>query len=102
MSYAIIQLQGKQYRVNEGDTLEVDHNQTEDKLQVKEVLLASNGKDVKVGSPFVDKSSVTLEVVSRGKSDKIRVATFKAKSRSRRAIGHRHPTTTYKVTSIKI
>lgn len=101
--YAVIQLQGKQFKVTEGETITVDHLDQDagTKVEVTDVLLVADGQEVKVGTPLVEKAKVTLEVVDQVKGDKIRVATYKAKSRSRKVRGHRSHLTQLIVKSIK-
>lgn len=100
--YAVIQLAGKQYRVQEGDTLIVNKlDQVEgENFSTKEVLLSVNDLDVVVGTPLVAGAEVTFSVIKQQKGDKLRVATYKAKSRYRRVIGHRQRETVLKVVKI--
>ena len=74
--YAIIKNGGKQYKVQEGDYLNVDKldAQPKEKIVVTEVLAVNNG-ELKVGAPFVNGATVELEVVTEGKDKK--VITFK-------------------------
>ena len=101
--YAIIQLLGKQFKVSLGETFVVDRLDQEvgQTFDVKDVLLVAEGDDVKIGAPTVDKAVVTLKVVEHGKGDKIRVATYKAKSKSRKVRGHRQYQSTVEVVKIK-
>lgn len=100
--YAVIQLLGKQHRVEEGDELIVDRVEqpAEKKFDVTEVLLIGDKDQVKVGEPLVAKAKVTLTVVSHDRSAKLRVAKFKAKSKYRKVKGHRQAQTTLKVAKI--
>jgi large subunit ribosomal protein L21 len=100
--YAVIQLAGKQYQVSEGETLTVNklEDETGQSLTVSDVLLVANGSKVSVGTPLVKGATVTLEVVRQQKGEKIRVATYKAKSRVRKVRGHRQHETVLKVTKI--
>lgn len=102
MTYAVIRLQGKQYRVEVGQTLTIDriHEDAKKTLKITDVLLVVDGDKVKIGTPLVDGATVSLEVVSHDRGEKIRVSTFKAKSRYRRTIGHRQEETTLRVDSI--
>ena len=102
MTYAIIQLQGKQYKVSEGDKLIVDQLDAEvgKKFEVTDVLLTSTDKGVSVGSPLVSGATVTFDVSEHMKGEKIRVATYKSKSRSRKVHGHRQRLTTLVVKKI--
>lgn len=92
MSYAVIQVAGKQFKVRAGDTITTDKITgavTGDRITVTDVLLVANGKDVLVGKPLVPKATVVLKVTTEQKGDKIRVMKYKSKSRYRKTIGHR-------------
>ena len=67
MSYAIIKTGGKQYRVKEGDRLDVEKldAQVGDTVTFDEVLMVSNGDAATLGSPFVDGAKVTAEVTEQ-------------------------------------
>lgn len=101
--YAIIQLNGKQFKVEQGDVLEVDRLETEPgkTFKITDILLINDGKSTKIGQPLVEKASVTLKVVENKKGKKIRVATYRAKSRNRKVKGHRQPLSTVEVTKIE-
>ena len=100
--YAIIQLAGRQFKVAPGDIFTVDRlQQAEGKnFTVKEVLMISDDKTTQVGTPIIKNASVALKVESHGRSKKIRVGKFRAKSRYRRVYGHRQPQSTVKVVKI--
>ncbi|MBI3115627.1 MAG: 50S ribosomal protein L21 [Candidatus Kerfeldbacteria bacterium] len=101
--FAIIQTGGKQYKVSEGATLQVEKLPTASGKPVTfdHVLLVANGDQVTVGTPTVAGASVTAEVVSEGRDRKIVVRKFKAKVRYRRTHGHRQHYTEVKITGIK-
>jgi large subunit ribosomal protein L21 len=100
--YAVIQLLGKQHIVAEGDTLVVDKvsEEPKSKLEITDVLLVADGKEVTIGQPMVAKAKVTLAVQETKRGDKLRVATYKAKSRSRKVKGHRQLQSTLLVEKI--
>jgi large subunit ribosomal protein L21 len=102
MSYAVIQLLGKQHKIAQGDTIVVDRLETpeSDTITVTDVLMVSDGKTAKFGTPLVKGAEVTLKVVDHHKADKIRVFTYKAKSRYRKTKGHRQAVTTLEVVKI--
>ena len=102
MKYAVIQLQGKQYRVSEGDEFVVDRlTQAEgDKFTITDVLLLVDGDKKEIGQPTVKDAKVKCEVLANNKGEKIRVAKFKAKSRYRKVQGHRQLQSVIKVVSI--
>lgn len=101
MKYAVIALQGKQYRISEGDKLTVDllDQPAEEKFVVTDVLLLNNEGKIEVGTPFV-KAQVTLKVLEHGKDAKLRVFKYKSKSKYRKTIGHRQNITNLEVVSI--
>jgi len=104
MSYAIIQLQGKQHRVTVGDQLVVDQLAIEDntKLTVTDVLLTSVNDAISVGTPFVKNASVVLQIENKTKGEKIRVFKYKSKSRYRKTRGHRQAQTLVTVTALNV
>ena len=100
--YAIVLTGGKQYKVSEGDTIQVEKLDVEVGQQVKlDVMMLVDGKTVKAGNPLVDGSEVLAQVVNHGKSPKIIVLRYKAKKRVRKIQGHRQPYTTLKIVSVK-
>jgi large subunit ribosomal protein L21 len=102
MKYAIIQLQGKQFQVSEGDQITVDRlDKTEgEKFAVTDVLLLVDEDKKKIGQPIVKDVKVNCEVLSNDKGKKIRVAKYKAKSRYRKVMGHRQLQSVLKIVSI--
>ncbi|MDP3955042.1 MAG: 50S ribosomal protein L21 [bacterium] len=102
MKYAIIRIGGKQYRVSEGENLEVEKLPLEkDKEAVfEEVLLLADDKEVKIGKPFVKDVKVKALVLDQKKGEKIRVAKFKSKVRYRRVRGFRPQITVLKIEKI--
>lgn len=100
--FAVIKLGGAQHLVKEGDVISVNRLDAEPNknLEVTEVLLIGNGDDVKIGTPFVDKSSVTAKVIEHLRGEKVVTRTFKAKSRYRRTVGHRQELTKIEITKI--
>lgn len=101
MKYAVITLSSKQHVVAQGEKLQVDHidRPEGETFDSKDVLLVVDG-DATIGTPLVEGAKVTLKVVSHERGEKIRVATFKAKSRERKVRGHRQALTTVEVVSI--
>ncbi len=101
--YAIIKTGGKQYRVSEGEAVQVEKLNAEVGAEVvfEEVLTVVNDADVKIGAPVVEGAKVTAKVVEHGKADKIFVFKYKAKANYRRRQGHRQPFTTVEITKIE-
>lgn len=88
MKYAVIKIQGHQYKVSEKEELLVDFLSSS-KPEAEVFLIADEGK-VRVGKPVVKDAKVTLKVIEEQvKGEKIYSAKYKAKSRYRRRIGFR-------------
>jgi len=101
--YAIVEACGRQYQVEEGNTVFFDKLDTEEGKKVtfdKVILVADNGK-VQVGNPYVKGVKVEGKVVSHGKGKKIIVFKMKPKKNERKKQGHRQPYTKVEITSIK-
>ena len=100
--YAVIETGGKQYRVNEGDTLRVEKLDAAEgaSIELDKVLLVADGKDVKIGKPTVDGAKVTATVESHGRGKKIEVVKFKRRKNYLRRQGHRQDYTELKITGI--
>ncbi len=101
--YAIIKNGGKQYKVQEGDFLNLDKldAQPKDTIEVKEVL-AVGGDEFKVGTPYIDGAKVTLEVVANAKAKKVVIFKKRRRKDSKLKKGFRREYTRVKVTSISI
>jgi len=104
MGFAVIRTGGKQYKVAEGDMIEVEKLEQEagSKFQFPEVLLYADDSGVKVGHPILDKITVTGEVVSQLKAPKVVAYKFKRRKGYHRTVGHRQRLTQIKITSIKL
>ncbi len=101
--YAVVITGGKQYKVQEGDTLYIEKLNAEagQKVELTEVLLVEKDGQVKVGTPKVEGAKVVLDVVRHGKGQKIIVFKYKAKKNYRRKKGHRQPFTQVVVEKIE-
>ena len=100
--YAVIVTGGKQYRVEEGQTLKVEKIETAtgETVELEKVLLVGNGDDVKIGQPVVAGAKVTAEVVGHGRHDKIRIVKMRRRKHYRKQQGHRQWFTELKITGI--
>jgi large subunit ribosomal protein L21 len=102
MKYAIVTSGGKQYKVVEGQILEIDKVKAEagSNYILENVLLAVDGDTVQVGTPFLKDVTIGAKVIEHIKGDKIRVAKFKAKARYRKVQGFRPHLTKLEITSL--
>ncbi|MBF5059931.1 50S ribosomal protein L21 [Candidatus Neptunochlamydia vexilliferae] len=99
--YAIIQTGGKQYRVEKGDTIEVELLGTETgPVEFKEVVLFNDGKVAHVGIPHVAKCLVKGEVIGDTKGPKVVSFKYKRRKNYRRKVGHRQKYSVVKITDI--
>ncbi len=100
--YAVIETGGKQYRVQEGDTLFVEKLDVEagDKVDFEKVLIVSKEGDLLAGKPYVEGAKVVANVLEQGKAKKIIVFKYKAKKNYRKKQGHRQPYTKVKIEEI--
>jgi len=101
--YAVIATGGKQYKVTQGETLRVEKLEGEEGSTVKldNVLMVADGDKVEVGSPTLDKASVTAKITAHGRGDKVEIIKFRRRKHSRRQMGHRQSYTEIEVTEIK-
>jgi len=101
--YAVVVTGGKQYRVEEGQTLKVEKLEvaTGEAVAIEKVLLIGNGDDVKIGQPVVEGAKVSAEVVAHGRHKKVKIMKFKRRKHHMKTQGHRQWYTEIKITGIK-
>jgi large subunit ribosomal protein L21 len=101
--YAVVNLAGKQFTVRPDANIRVPLLEAEvgSVIQCDDVLLYSDGDDVRVGKPRVDGVKVTAEVVRHGRERKIIVFKKKRRKGYRRKNGHRQDFTLIRITDIK-
>jgi large subunit ribosomal protein L21 len=101
--YAVIATGGKQYKVTKGETLRVEKLEGDEGSTVKldKVLMVADGDKVSVGTPTLDKASVTAKIMAHGRGDKIEIIKFRRRKHSRSQMGHRQSYTEIEVTDIK-
>lgn len=95
--YAVLRINGKQYRVTEGEKFLVEKVDGEPKA---EILLVASEKSVEVGMPVVTNAKISLTKLADEQGQKIHVSKFKAKSRYRKKIGFRPQLTRLEVGKI--
>jgi len=99
--YAVIRSGNQQFRVNEGDTIQVEKINAEvgDEITIDQVLLLGGG-DTVIGTPIVSGATVTARVAEQGRHPKIIVFKMKRRKNYRRKNGHRQPFTALEITGI--
>lgn len=100
--YAVIVSGGKQYRVQEGDTLKLESLPEEVGATVafEKVLMVGEGESVKVGKPYLDGTQVTGTVLSQGRHKKIHIVKFRRRKHHLKWQGHRQDFTEVEITKI--
>lgn len=99
--FAIVQTCGKQYRVEPGAKIVVDHIDAEEgaTITLDQVLLLGSDS-VKIGAPTVDGASVEAKVVGHHKGEKVVTFKYRPRTRYRRRVGFRHSHTTLEIVGI--
>jgi large subunit ribosomal protein L21 len=102
--YAVIKTGAKQHKVSEGDVLSVEKlaGNTGDEVVFNEVLMVSDEKEIKVGTPFVDGAKVVGEIVAQKKGPKLIVYHMKKRKGFHKKTGHRQNLTSMKIKKISI
>ena len=93
--YAIIELGGRQWKVEPGTRLEINRVQAAVGAQhvVERILLAKNGDSLQVGRPYVDGAKVICEVLEHRLGPKVISYHFRRRENWRKTVGHRQPLT---------
>jgi large subunit ribosomal protein L21 len=103
MKKAVITTGSKQYLVSEGDSVEVEllnHDQKDTKLSFKPLLIVNDNKTL-VGQPILEDIKVLAEITDHNvKADKVTAIRYKAKKRVHKVQGHRQQHTVIKITKI--
>lgn len=101
MAYAVIKTGGKQYRVQQGDKIDVENlNLDEGTILEFSPLLVGEGAEVKVGSPVVDGASVQATVVGNFRGPKGVAFKFKRRKGYHKTKGYRRHLTKLEIESI--
>jgi large subunit ribosomal protein L21 len=101
--YAIIETGSKQYRVEEGDTIDVEllNKQPKDAVLFDKILLCANDKSKKIGQPYLSDCTVEGEVIDNVKDRKVIAYKYIKRENYHRTKGHRQNKTKVKITKIK-
>jgi large subunit ribosomal protein L21 len=102
--YAVIRTGGKQYKVKVGDLVDVEKLGGDDgaSLELEPLLVVDDDGNVTSAAGDLAKAKVTASVVDQHRGKKIRVFTYKNKTRQRRTMGHRQSLTRLKVETIDL
>ncbi|MBM4319958.1 MAG: 50S ribosomal protein L21 [Deltaproteobacteria bacterium] len=102
--YVIIRTGGKQYRVAQGDRLKVEKLEAGvgTRLEFVDVLMVSDGDEVRLGRPTIQGAAVAAEVIDQGRGRKVHIFKHKRRKGYRRHLGHRQPYTEVRITGIQV
>jgi len=100
--FAVIKTGGKQYKVQEGDVLNVEklNMEKEKKVTFDKVLLIEDEGKTLIGTPFVENALVRAEVIENFKDKKVLIFKKKRRKQYRRTRGHRQELTRIKIEEI--
>lgn len=100
--YAVIKTGGKQYRVEQGDTLAIERVDGDAGAQVSfdEVLLVGSDSATTVGRPLVQGASVKGTIVEQGRAKKVIIFKFRRRKNYKRKKGHRQYFTRVRIDAI--
>jgi len=102
--YAVIETGGKQYRVEVGTELEVEHLDVQpgEAITLERVLLVADGADASIGRPIVADAVVNAEVLRQDRGEKLISFKYRPKARSRVKKGHRQELTVLRITDVRL
>jgi large subunit ribosomal protein L21 len=100
--YAIIETGGKQYRIQEGDIIDVELLGADQSVIFDKVLLVHDGNAPKIGLPHLPKCAVHAELISETKGPKVIAFKYKRCKTYRRKVGHRQRYSRVKITKIAV
>lgn len=100
--FAVIRTGGKQYKVAEGDVVQVEKldGAVGSTLQINEVMMVTGNGTAKIGAPFVAGAKIEAEIISQERGPKIIVFKKKRRQNYRRKNNHRQDYTILRITAI--
>ena len=101
--YAIVEISGKQYKLEKDAIVNVDRLKTAEKdLVLDKVILYSNDGEVKVGQPYLQNVKVKAEILGEVKANKVLGIKFKKRKNYTRTIGHRAQYSQLKINEVVV
>jgi large subunit ribosomal protein L21 len=104
MAFAIIKTGGRQYRVSEGDIIDVDFLDAEPGKEglFAEVLFHADGSNLTHGTPLIEGATVEGEIIEQRKDKKVIAFKYRRRKGYHRTVGHRRKLTRVKITGISL
>jgi large subunit ribosomal protein L21 len=102
--YAIVEISGKQYKLEKDATVNVDklESKENDLLTLDKVLLYADGENVMVGQPYLSNVKVEAKVIGNAKGKKVRGIKFKKRKNYTRTLGSRPEFSQLKINSFLV
>ena len=102
--YAVVETGGRQYRVQPGDTLDVERlpGDVGDTVELNSILMVGDGAEVTLGTPLLETARVTAEIMAHKRGDKLIVFKFKRRKNYRLKQGHRQALTSLKIIDVQV
>lgn len=101
--YAIVEISGKQYKVEKDKTIEVDRlDAAGDSMTIDKVLLCADGDKVMVGQPYLGNVKISAKVLGNLKGKKVLGVKFKKRKNYTRTKGERAELTKLKIGEIAV
>ena len=100
--YAVIKTGGKQHKVRVGDVVDIEKldQGIGEEIKFDKVLMASDGKKPKIGSPLIKDANVLAEVTNQKRAKKVNIIKFKRRKHHIKRQGHRQYLTEVKIKAI--
>jgi large subunit ribosomal protein L21 len=101
---AIVEVNGKQYRVEEGRYLDVDTLQQgpDEEIEFGNVLMIVDGDNTQIGTPFIEGATIKAKVLSHGRKAKVLVYKMRRKKGYRVKNGHRQGYTKLQIDAVNL
>lgn len=102
--YAIVEIGGKQYKVEKDMTLDVDKVPAgaADGMKLDRVLMLVDGEKVMIGTPYLNNVKITAAVLGMHKGEKVRGVKFKKRKNYTRTLGHRRQLLQLKIQEVAL
>ncbi len=100
--YAVVKTGGKQYKVAAGEKIKVEQIAADvgQEVVLDQVLAVGDGKDLKVGAPWVAGAKVLATVVAHGRHDKVRIFKLRRRKHYQKHQGHRQNYTELQISAV--
>ncbi|MCU0847975.1 MAG: 50S ribosomal protein L21 [Spirochaetes bacterium] len=99
--YAIVEIAGKQYKVEKDMVVNVDKLlKSEGDMTIEKILMFANGEDVRIGQPYLKDIKITAKLIGSIKGKKVRGIKFRRRKNYTRTKGHRQNYTQLKISEM--